>query len=122
MKTYRMSRINGEAIAHVEENGIWEPLPFRLDLANHSPDGFEWGYQGSGPAQLALAILADLYQVPVRERRRTWLDETSIAEKFYQEFKTHFIAPAVDEDGWFIQEQEIREWITAKLAEHITHA
>jgi hypothetical protein len=23
---------------------------------NHSPDGFAWGYGGSGPAQLALAI------------------------------------------------------------------
>ena len=31
----------------------------RLDLWNHSPSGFEWGYNGSGPAQLALAILAD---------------------------------------------------------------
>jgi hypothetical protein len=31
----------------------------RLDLYNHSPTGFEWGYCGSGPAQLALAILAD---------------------------------------------------------------
>ena len=31
----------------------------RLDLWNHSPTGFEWGYGGSGPAQLALAILAD---------------------------------------------------------------
>jgi hypothetical protein len=26
-------------------------------LFNHSPDGFGWGYAGSGPAQLALAIL-----------------------------------------------------------------
>ena len=31
----------------------------RMDLWNHSPDGFEWGYSGSGPAQLALALLAD---------------------------------------------------------------
>ncbi len=35
------------------------PLNPRLDLWNHSPTGFEWGYCGSGPAQLALAILAD---------------------------------------------------------------
>ena len=26
-------------------------------VLNHSPDGFEWGYSGSGPAQLSLAIL-----------------------------------------------------------------
>jgi hypothetical protein len=36
-----------------------EPLDMRLDLWNHSPTGGEWGYGGSGPAQLALAILAD---------------------------------------------------------------
>jgi hypothetical protein len=24
---------------------------------NHSPDGFNWGYGGSGPAQLALAVV-----------------------------------------------------------------
>jgi len=27
---------------------------------NHSPDGFNWGYEGSGPAQLALAIIIEL--------------------------------------------------------------
>jgi hypothetical protein len=26
-------------------------------VCNHSPSGFAWGYGGSGPAQLALAIL-----------------------------------------------------------------
>lgn len=35
------------------------PLNPRHDLYNHSPCGFEYGYGGSGPAQLALAILAD---------------------------------------------------------------
>lgn len=29
-------------------------------LRNHSPDGFEWGYGGSGPNQLALALLLDV--------------------------------------------------------------
>lgn len=28
-------------------------------VRNHSPDGFNWGYGGSGPAQLALAILLE---------------------------------------------------------------
>jgi Family of unknown function (DUF6166) len=27
------------------------------ELINHSPDGFSWGYGGSGPSQLALALL-----------------------------------------------------------------
>jgi Family of unknown function (DUF6166) len=36
-----------------------ERLNPRLDLWAHSPSGFEWGYLGSGPAQLALALAAD---------------------------------------------------------------
>jgi hypothetical protein len=31
---------------------------------NHSPDGFNWGYSGSGPAQLALAILLEIKGSP----------------------------------------------------------
>jgi hypothetical protein len=36
-----------------------ELLDERHDLANHSPAGFEFGYGGSGPHQLALPILAE---------------------------------------------------------------
>jgi hypothetical protein len=30
-------------------------------IVNHSPDGFAWGYGGSGPAQLALAVCMRLF-------------------------------------------------------------
>ena len=30
------------------------------EVWNHSPDGFNWGYEGSGPSQLALAITLKL--------------------------------------------------------------
>jgi len=55
MKTYKGRR--EWHLTEVTVNG--HPLDPRLDLWNHSPSGFEWGYSGSGPAQLALAILAD---------------------------------------------------------------
>jgi len=55
MKTYEGRREGYAALVTV--NG--RRLNPRLDLWNHSPTGFEWGYGGSGPAQLALAILAD---------------------------------------------------------------
>ena len=55
MKTYQGRREGHAAIVTVDGR----PLNPRLDLYNHSPSGFEWGYCGSGPAQLALAILAD---------------------------------------------------------------
>jgi hypothetical protein len=35
------------------------PIPSQK-YHNHSPDGFNWGYGGSGPAQLALAIMLKL--------------------------------------------------------------
>ena len=38
----------------------YELLPRRSqELRNHSPDGFAWGYEGSGPAQFALALLLE---------------------------------------------------------------
>jgi len=37
-----------------------ELLPRRSQkVYNHSPNGFNWGYGGSGPAQLALAVLLE---------------------------------------------------------------
>ncbi len=44
-----------------EERAAWldgvklDPAPSQK-YCNHSPDGFNWGYHGSGPAQLALAV------------------------------------------------------------------
>lgn len=60
VKTYRGYR-DRQGVAKVKKrsDGKWRALRLRLDLANHSPTGFEWGYAGSGPAQLALALLAD---------------------------------------------------------------
>jgi hypothetical protein len=33
----------------------------RSTLENHSPDGFSWGYPGSAAAQLALAMLMEIF-------------------------------------------------------------
>lgn len=47
---------------------------------NHSQTGFEWGYLGSGPAQLAFAILLDHFGTP------------GPALLLYQDFKEQVIA------------------------------
>ena len=61
MKTYTGTRAPGGCLVTVtDDNGIVQELPMRLDLRNHSPSGAEWGYTGSGPAQLALALAADV--------------------------------------------------------------
>jgi uncharacterized protein DUF6166 len=55
MKTYEGARSLAGAIVTVDG----QPLPLRLDLRALSKAGFEWTYEGAGPAQLALALLAD---------------------------------------------------------------
>jgi hypothetical protein len=60
-------RAIGQTQVRVEYPGRrMEHLPLRLDVCNHSPSGFEWGYSGSGPAQLALAMLLALGIEPDR--------------------------------------------------------
>lgn len=58
--TYKFSLRGDFSSRQVWLNG--KPLsPARsLAVCNHSPDGFNWGYGGSGPAQLALAICLEL--------------------------------------------------------------
>ena len=59
-KVYDGARLDEGCEVYVRlADGRRYPLDARRDIRNHSPDGFEWGYGGSGPAQLALAILAD---------------------------------------------------------------
>jgi hypothetical protein len=92
VKTYVGSRYAGEAI--VEVNGA--PLDPRIGLRNHSPTGFEWGYAGSGPAQLALAILADHF------------GNASKALSLYQEFKFAVVA-RLPRNGWTLTSEQIQK-------------
>ena len=59
MKTYRGGRSLDGAIVTVAEGEQTRRLDPRYDLKRLSPAGFEWTYEGAGPAQLALALLAD---------------------------------------------------------------
>jgi len=77
-----------------------EPLKPRYDLRNHSPDGYQWGYGGSGPAQLALALLADCVG-----------DEKAL--RFYQPFKWQTIANLPRGQSWHLDEVYIRAAVRA---------
>jgi len=55
MKIYEGGRSLDGAVVTVDGR----ELPPRHDLRLLSPAGFEWTYEGAGPAQLALALLAD---------------------------------------------------------------
>jgi hypothetical protein len=92
---YLGTRVLGKGTV-VTANG--EMLPWRLDLANHSPTGLEWGYGGSGPAQLALALLAH----HTGDRKR--------ALALYHRFKWAVIA-GLDRDRWAMTGDEIDRWL-----------
>jgi len=68
----------------------------------HSPDGFEWGYGGSGPADLALNILAAYIGKEAAEK-----------DGLYQEFKWDFIAP-MSFRGGTIKREDVAVWLAAK--------
>ena len=55
MKIYEGGRSLDGAVVTVD--GV--PLDPRLDIRRFSTTGFEWTYEGDGPRQLALALLAD---------------------------------------------------------------
>lgn len=50
-----------------------------LRLVRHSPAGFAWGYRGSGPAQLALAILQVVCGDAVAVRCHQYFKEDYVA-------------------------------------------
>jgi hypothetical protein len=73
-----------------------------LKVRNHSPDGFSWGYGGSGPSQLALALL---------------LEATSKEEavKCYQDFKWDVVAGLPE--SFSLNASVIYDWLEKKKSE-----
>jgi len=100
MKRYRGTR-DGPTTAHEAtvtvhpDTGHAYPLPWRLDLCNHSPTGLNWGYGGSGPAQCALAILAD------------HLGDDQAAGRLYQGFKWAVVAGLPIDEPWELTSEDI---------------
>ena len=80
----------------------------------HSPDGFEMGYEGSGPADLALAILVDYFgERPPRDGYQSpkfsqWTVKSK-AWKLHQPFKRAFIAKLGAE--WTLYGMQIQTWL-----------
>lgn len=100
--------------AHVyvlRDNGVGlisavQPLNPRTDLINHS-EAFEWGYAGSGPAQLAFALCMDA------------LGDDSASRAFYQVFKDKVVSDLPD-SHWTLTGSSIRahhsDWLKERDA------
>lgn len=84
-------------------------------VIHHSPAGFEFGYGGSGPADLALNILN--FFVPADGQPKVTCFQGScsrFAWDYHQEFKWAFIA-SLPREGGVIRAAMIREWINQRL-------
>jgi len=106
---------SGEALfvgkrAHVVEvDGRHLPHQASLRLFNHSPTGFSWGYGGSGPAQLALALLMHV-------------TSDGIAVRYHQDFKWAYVAKWDGDGTWRITAGEIAAWLQARTGKEEPHA
>jgi hypothetical protein len=89
MKTY----VGGRSLAGAEVTVEGKPLNPRFDLKRLSPTGFEWTYEGNGPAQLALALLAD------------HLGEDAKALRLYEPFMRAVVAEL--DNSWELTSAEI---------------
>lgn len=85
---------------------IWAKLPLYPNEVNHASE-FNWGYWGSGAAQLAYCILRSCFEIvygfsPV--------DAAAKAQKYHQEFKVEYVS-AWKHDTWEILSDEIDIWL-----------
>lgn len=131
MKVYSGKRVldpestpRGEASVFVENVVDDEPSDSRplTHIPYHSPDGFEWSYAGSGPADLALAILADYFEEPpefVLAALRSMWTPRSKAAALHQSFKEGFVATE-HRDEWQLPGDDIEAWLqTADIQERL---
>lgn len=98
-------RLGGTAVAYhasfIGGTHVVAPLDPRLDLRRHSPDGFEWGYCGSGPAQLALAVASAV------------LGDDARALAVYQSLKRTVFARIERELAWIIPDERADSIVAA---------
>lgn len=95
---YAGRRMRDHTILVSRPDGTSLPLEPSLGIRNHSPTGFEWGYLGAGPAQLALAILYDATA------------DVVTATTYYQQFKADRIA-SITGDAWSILLVRVLGWL-----------
>lgn len=97
MKTYEGKLAKDKATVTVTEGSTTYLLDPCFDIVRHSPTGFNWGYGGSGPAQLALAILADFF------------GDKGKAQGLYQNFKAKAIMKLENGKSWTLTSEDIEK-------------
>lgn len=100
----------GKCLVTVDAGAGEQVLPMPPLLrgeGRHSPDGFQWGYMGSGPAELARAILIWVFPGDMRVRH----------PRVYQEFKSDVVG-RLNREGFVLTDHEVRQWRAQLEATH----
>jgi len=88
-------------------------VKFEQPVVQHSPTGYEWGYFGSGPADLALNILQfALEQAGYKGKTVPCYRGECFATAFqlHHEFKVEVIA-AIPRKGGQIRIEDVQDWL-----------
>jgi hypothetical protein len=121
-KTFIGERRAGGVEVFVRDGDVERPLTHHV---RHSPGGFEWGYAGSGPAELARCILIEHFGTAAicAECESGWIETDEGKEccwhcggevfrlpVSYQKFKLDFIVTLARGEDWEISGAEIEQW------------
>ncbi len=83
-------------------------------VIHHSPDGFEWGYGGSGPADLALNILEMALRKMNFDGKKVPCYRGNcfeLAWNLHQQFKWEFITKLSKDSENYISMDDVYSWI-----------
>lgn len=87
---------NGEALTNVPRKVI-----------HHSPDGFEWGYHGSGPADLSLNLCHQYFKLTNVDDVKCWKGKVaSVTWEAHQHVKRQLIAE-IERHGALIKRRAV---------------
>lgn len=99
VKTYTITRRSVADVVCMVYDPIGEYHYWLLHLVQHSPDGFEFGYGGSGPADLARSLIGDM------------IGSREPDARLYQPFKEAFIQPLKGDGPHVIDEETVWDWM-----------
>ena len=121
---YHGKRVQGKAIVTYQRTEMNRKLGEKpLRHVDYHSDDFEWGYPGSGPADLALSILAHhLGETWVNGkylRKMRITQETPLCWKLHQDFKRDVIA-ILDRTEWELTNKQVHDWLMSQVPKETT--
>ncbi len=81
------------------DNGVRQEVPH---VVKHSPGGLAWGYEGNGPSDTALSILAHI------------TEDGAVAEAWYQDFKREVVAGLTLDHPFELERADVEHWLARR--------